>query len=186
MVVTHPDFYYHLTTIDGINLPHFAVFCFFRDRVTVYSPAGSIPRRLRRIRIENVFAFGSIPSRNFPRKNFSRAIPNMPTFRFYVRINGQRPRFMRRFPAFSFRAGEIEESCGEKRIPPHKKYGKNIFHRKTTVFIVISFAKQTKWVYIISWLNSILFDFLLKIYITILVVLFELNESDLGDSEPCI
>ena len=28
-----------------------------------YSPAGSIPRCLRRIRIENVFASGSIPSR---------------------------------------------------------------------------------------------------------------------------
>ena len=26
-----PDFYYHLTTIDGIDLPHFAVFCFSRD-----------------------------------------------------------------------------------------------------------------------------------------------------------
>ena len=24
MVVNHPDFYYHLTTIDGIDLPHFA------------------------------------------------------------------------------------------------------------------------------------------------------------------
>ena len=35
-VVNHPDFYYHLTTTDGIDLPHFAVFCFFRDRVTVY------------------------------------------------------------------------------------------------------------------------------------------------------
>ena len=35
-VVIHPDFYYHFTTIDGIDLPHFAVFCFFRDRVTVY------------------------------------------------------------------------------------------------------------------------------------------------------
>ena len=23
-VVKHPDFYYHLTTIDGIDLPHFA------------------------------------------------------------------------------------------------------------------------------------------------------------------
>ena len=33
-VVKHPDFYYHLTTIDGIDLPHFAVFCFFHDRVT--------------------------------------------------------------------------------------------------------------------------------------------------------
>ena len=31
-----PEFYYHLTTIDGFDLPHFAVFCFFRDRVTVY------------------------------------------------------------------------------------------------------------------------------------------------------
>ena len=31
-----PEFYYHLTTIDGIDLPHFAVFCFFRDRVTDY------------------------------------------------------------------------------------------------------------------------------------------------------
>ncbi len=29
----------------------------------VYSPAGSIPRRLRRIRIENVFASGSFSSR---------------------------------------------------------------------------------------------------------------------------
>ena len=30
-VVKHPDFYYHLTTIDGIDLPHFAIFCFSRD-----------------------------------------------------------------------------------------------------------------------------------------------------------
>jgi hypothetical protein len=30
-VVNRPDFYYHLTTIDCIDLPHFAVFCFFRD-----------------------------------------------------------------------------------------------------------------------------------------------------------
>ena len=30
-VVRTPQFYYHLTTIDGIDLPHFAVFCFFRD-----------------------------------------------------------------------------------------------------------------------------------------------------------
>ncbi len=30
-VVKHFYFYYHLTTIDGIDLPHFAVFCFFRD-----------------------------------------------------------------------------------------------------------------------------------------------------------
>ena len=36
-VVRTPQFYYHLTAIDGIDLPHFAVFCFFRDRVTVYS-----------------------------------------------------------------------------------------------------------------------------------------------------
>ena len=36
-VVTHPEFYYHLTTFDGCDLPHFAVFCFFHDRVTVYS-----------------------------------------------------------------------------------------------------------------------------------------------------
>ena len=35
-VVRTPQFYYHLTTIDGIDLPHFAVFCFFRDRVTDY------------------------------------------------------------------------------------------------------------------------------------------------------
>lgn len=35
-VVNHPDFYYHLTTIDGIDLPHLAVFCFFRDKVTAY------------------------------------------------------------------------------------------------------------------------------------------------------
>ena len=35
-VVKHPDFYYHLTTIDGCDLPHLAVFCFFRDRVTDY------------------------------------------------------------------------------------------------------------------------------------------------------
>ncbi len=33
-VVRPPDFYYHLTTIDGIDLPHLAVFCFFRYRVT--------------------------------------------------------------------------------------------------------------------------------------------------------
>ncbi len=37
LLVPSPDgskpsrFYYHLTTIDGIDLPHFAVFCFFRD-----------------------------------------------------------------------------------------------------------------------------------------------------------
>ena len=37
VVVSHPDFYYHLTTIDDLILPHFAVFCFFRDRVTDYS-----------------------------------------------------------------------------------------------------------------------------------------------------
>ena len=30
-VVRTPQIYYHLTTIDGIDLPHFAVFCFFRD-----------------------------------------------------------------------------------------------------------------------------------------------------------
>ena len=30
------QFYYHFTTIDGIDLPHFDVFCFFHDRVTVY------------------------------------------------------------------------------------------------------------------------------------------------------
>ena len=30
-VVKHPDFYCHLTAIDGIDLPHFAVFCCFRD-----------------------------------------------------------------------------------------------------------------------------------------------------------
>ena len=30
-VVRTPQFYYHLTTIDGIDLPHFAVVCFFRD-----------------------------------------------------------------------------------------------------------------------------------------------------------
>ena len=36
-VVNHPDFYYHLTAIDDLILPHFAVFCFFRDRVTEYS-----------------------------------------------------------------------------------------------------------------------------------------------------
>ena len=30
-VVDHPDFYYHLTAIDGIDLPLFAVFCFSRD-----------------------------------------------------------------------------------------------------------------------------------------------------------
>ena len=36
-VVTHPDFYYHLTTIDGIDLPHLAAFCRFRDRVTFCS-----------------------------------------------------------------------------------------------------------------------------------------------------
>ena len=29
--VRTPPFYYHLTTIDGIDLPQFAVFCFFRD-----------------------------------------------------------------------------------------------------------------------------------------------------------
>ena len=28
-VVNHPGFYYHLTTIDGIDLPHFAVFLRF-------------------------------------------------------------------------------------------------------------------------------------------------------------
>ena len=34
-----------------------------KQRENVYSPAGSIPRRLRRIRIENVFASGSFSSR---------------------------------------------------------------------------------------------------------------------------
>lgn len=36
-VVKHPDFYYHLTTIGGCDLPHFAVFCVFHDRVTFCS-----------------------------------------------------------------------------------------------------------------------------------------------------
>ena len=33
-VVNHPDFYYHLTTIDGIDLPQFAVFRLKSDIVT--------------------------------------------------------------------------------------------------------------------------------------------------------
>ena len=36
-VVRTPQFYYHFTTIDGCDLPHFAVFCFFHDRVTFCS-----------------------------------------------------------------------------------------------------------------------------------------------------
>ena len=36
-VVKHPDFYYHLTTIDGIDLPHFAVFRMSHDIVTPIS-----------------------------------------------------------------------------------------------------------------------------------------------------
>ena len=36
VVVSHPNFYYHLTTIDGIDLPHIAAFCLIRDRVTEY------------------------------------------------------------------------------------------------------------------------------------------------------
>ena len=31
-VVKRPNFYYHLTTIDGFDLPHLAAFCRFRDR----------------------------------------------------------------------------------------------------------------------------------------------------------
>ena len=44
-VVRTPQFYHHLTTIDGIDLPHFAVLCFFRDSVTVYSKL--FPRHTR-------------------------------------------------------------------------------------------------------------------------------------------
>ena len=36
-VVKHPDFYYHLTTIDGFDLPHLSIFFRFRDRVTFCS-----------------------------------------------------------------------------------------------------------------------------------------------------
>ena len=37
-VVNHPpDFCCHLTTIDGIDFPHFAAFCFFHARVTFCS-----------------------------------------------------------------------------------------------------------------------------------------------------
>ena len=36
-VVKHPNFYYHLTTIGGCDLPHLAAFCRFRDRVTFCS-----------------------------------------------------------------------------------------------------------------------------------------------------
>lgn len=36
-VVKHPDFYYHLTTIDGFDLPHLSIFFCFRDRVTFCS-----------------------------------------------------------------------------------------------------------------------------------------------------
>lgn len=36
-VVKYPDFYYHLTAIDGFDLPHLAAFCRFRDRATFCS-----------------------------------------------------------------------------------------------------------------------------------------------------
>ena len=36
-VVKHPDFYYHLTTIDGLILPHFAAFRLSHDIVTPIS-----------------------------------------------------------------------------------------------------------------------------------------------------
>ena len=53
-VVKHPDFYYHLTTIDGIDLPHFAVFCFFRDlshRLFTTFSARQIAAKWGRIRL---------------------------------------------------------------------------------------------------------------------------------------
>jgi hypothetical protein len=56
-VVNHPDFYYHLTTIDGFDLPHFAVFCFFRDRVTDYSQL-FLPGKLRQNGAEYGFSGG--------------------------------------------------------------------------------------------------------------------------------
>lgn len=74
----------------------------------------------------------------------------------------------------------------KKNHPPPEKIREIYLLEKTTAFVVIRLEKRTKWVYIISRLNSLLFNFLLKIYITIMVVLFELNECDLGDSEPCI
>jgi len=60
-VVKHPDFYYHLTTIDGIDLPHFAVFCFFRDSVTDYEqlflPGKSAAKRGRNRLFRRLIAF---------------------------------------------------------------------------------------------------------------------------------
>ncbi len=56
-VVKHPDFYYHLTTTDGIDLPHFAVFCFFRDSVTDYSQL-FLPGKSRQNETEYGFSGG--------------------------------------------------------------------------------------------------------------------------------
>ena len=56
-VVIHPCFYYHLTTIDGIDLPHIAVFCFFRDRVTDYSQL-FLPGKSRQNGAETGFSGG--------------------------------------------------------------------------------------------------------------------------------
>ena len=59
---------------------------------------------------------GSHDYANFPRKFFSLATPNMPTFSFYVRTNVLYPRFMRTFPAFSFR-GEHNGAWFMRRFP---------------------------------------------------------------------
>ena len=56
-VVKRPDFYYHLTTIDGIDLPHFAVFCFFCDSVTDYSQL-FLPGKSRQNETEYGFSGG--------------------------------------------------------------------------------------------------------------------------------
>ena len=53
----------------AVQLVMILLFFLFESRffgkvlLVLYSPAGSIPRCLRRIRIENVFASGSFPSR---------------------------------------------------------------------------------------------------------------------------
>jgi hypothetical protein len=46
-----------LTTIDGIDLPHFAVFCRFRDRATVYQQL-FLPGKSRQIGAETGFSGG--------------------------------------------------------------------------------------------------------------------------------
>ena len=56
-VVIHPCFYYHLTAIDGIDLPHFAVFCFSRDRVTNCSHL-FLPGKSRQDAAEHGFSGG--------------------------------------------------------------------------------------------------------------------------------